>query len=225
ELVVVIAAEAAYRAGAGQFYLVLQLPIKAVNIGARRHVFQIGGEELAAGRAHALQRFGLFGQRVRPFLGLRIVYDDLAVGGALVGADQKVVADVVNHAETVIADFGDDWFERLVARFRVAVEDRIALLAGPAVRDGEDCEPLVFGRPHPVEALRMRGVLIVRLVFGLRRPDLVKVDPMVLVLCRKLVSFLRLWIAAVIKTGALPSASPNLHPLQRLWHYLSRHHL
>src|SRR5262249_37867596 len=90
-----------------------------------------------------------------------------------------------------------------------------------AIRDSEDREPLVLGRRYAVESLRMRGVLIYQLIRGLGRPDLVKVDLMVLVFGRKLVTFFRLGIAAVIKTLALPRDSRNLHPLQRIGQYVA----
>src|SRR5262249_45913436 len=138
------------------------------------------------------------------------------------------VAYVVNYVERVVADFGDDRFEGLVARFPIAVEDRVALLALPAIRDDENREPLVFGRPHVIETLRMRGVLINRLVLGLSRPDLGTVDLMVLVFGRKLVPFPRLGVTAVIKTVALPSQARSLHPFHRVGQDVARrdfHHV
>src|SRR5262245_22542042 len=71
----------------------------------------------------------------------------------------------------------------------------------------------------------MRRVLIGHLVFGLRRPDLVIVDLMVLVYGRKLAALRRLWAAAVIETVALPRKARNLHPLQGVGQDLARRDL
>ena len=92
--------------GPGQLDFVLERAVQAVDVGARRHVLEVGREQLAAGRADALQRLRLLRQDRLPVrLGrlLGIDQDDAPVRRVVVGLDQQLVADVVDDAERVVA--------------------------------------------------------------------------------------------------------------------------
>ena len=217
ERIVVVAAEPAGDAHAGQFDLVLDRAVQRVRVDARRHVLEIRHEEPAAGRAGGFDGFWLFRHHVAPFRGAaraRIEPRDLPVRRAGVGLDEKRIAHVADDLVGVVADLGDDGLPRLVGGIQVAVVHRVAILALAALGDVQDREPFVFGRGHGVEALRVAHVLERELVGRLRRADAVVVHLVVIVRRRQLLAPGRLAVAAVEEPVVLPGDVGDLDPFQ-----------
>ena len=148
--------------------------------------------------------------------------DDAAVRRVVVGEDQQLAADALEHVVGVVADRRNQRRE-LRARLRqVLHEDGVALLAGAAIGDVEHREALVLGRAQRVEALRVLLVAEHQLVGRLRRADAVVVDHVVLVDRGQLLALRRRRIAAVVEAVAAPRDARDLDPLDLVVEQLAR---
>ena len=182
-----------------------ELALVTVDVRTRGDILQVRDEQFTAGRVHDVEWLGFFRDHVlqRPRV-LWIPQDHSAVGCVLVGVEQKLVADIVDEPEAVVANLRDDRLEGGVGAREVAIEERVALLAFPAVGDRQDAVALILGDLQHMKTLRIGRVFICQHVLGLWRADLVVVDAMVLVLRGELFAFFRCGITAVVKPGPSP---------------------
>src|SRR6185369_5082791 len=135
------------------------------------------------------------------------------IRGALVGANQELVADVVDDPKAVVSNLGDDWCELNLTFRNVAVEKRVAFLSFAAFGDAQDREALVFSGVDALKPLRMVLVFVNQHVSRLRRADFVEIDSLKLVDAAQLFALRRFGIATVVEAVALPRHSRGLHPL------------
>ena len=208
--VLLLAAESADRADGGQFDIAHLLPVEVILRHLVLRILQILREEVAAGRAHALEQvfraFGNHGLRLR-----RIVQVDApqrVVRGVAVGhVVEPAVLD--GHRPVVGVEARQ---QRAELRLRsLPVED---FRARRAVRRVDEQPFAVLRRPGPEVPQRMLAVLVDEPVGRLRRADAVVIDLLVLVL-RRIDALLRCVVGAVIESLRVgrPLRPRVLHPL------------
>ena len=113
------------RAQASEFRF--KFPVQAINVSSRSDVFQIGGEQLATGRAAALKWFRPLRKDVLPCFCRRIVENDLSIGSAVIGLDQEFTVYIIDNAVTVVPNFSNDRRESFLTFRKVAEKKRVAL--------------------------------------------------------------------------------------------------
>ena len=136
ELVVCTTAEAANRSRPGKLYFVFQFAIETINVGMSRDVFQVRSEKFSPDFTNAIERLRFLRNNVLPILFFWIFgikQKDAAVGCIVVGVDQKLAADIVDHAKVIVSNLGDDWHKRIAGLRQIAIEKRSSLLPVAAV--------------------------------------------------------------------------------------------
>ncbi len=183
-------------------------------------VLKVGGKDLAADDADAGQHLGFLGDENGPvFLGRLLAVDEHepVVRGIHVRHEDEFIFEVVDDTGAVFKPL-DEGDERRLFRFQVL---EIELVPVGPFRGRKEEEALIFRYIHIMITARMGGVFVDQLVFGLGRPELVKIDLLVLVGRGQFLALSRFFKPGIVEPVTLPGGAAELGPLDAVLEQLA----
>ena len=210
---IVLPVETGYGTDTGEGDLTHQVAVECILVNAAGGILHVDGEDVVTHEMHRLQQHvRVLGQYL---LGRRrhkadIQPEQMVVGRPFVGVEVEHVVPDLGHGIFVVEPFEDDT-ERLAHTCALVHQ----LRTGRSFRNAYE---EVFARIAVIETVviaeRVKRVGIDDFVFGLRRTQPVVVNLLELVLARKLGTFRRLLVTAVIEPLGIgrPVRTGELHP-------------
>src|SRR5271167_598333 len=111
----------------------------------------------------------------------------MIVGGLVIGPNQNLAADILDHAVGIIGDLGHYGAEGFRGCGEIAIVKRITALAFSSVRDAQDCKSFVLGSPDVMKPFGVALIFVDEFVLGLRGTDPVEIDSVKNILGREFV--------------------------------------